>query len=128
MYRSRCWRHKGSRGERDLGNGANAAAAAGSSAARRARDRESLARPNRMSQQDDDDDGAPHPRETMAFFGHSTAEAALLAAYRSGRMPHGILIAGPKGIGKATLAFRLARFVLSHPDPAATDVRDAVSL
>jgi DNA polymerase-3 subunit delta' len=81
-----------------------------------------------MSQQDDDDDGAPHPRETMAFFGHSTAEAALLAAYRSGRMPHGILIAGPKGIGKATLAFRLARFVLSHPDPAATDVQDAISL
>jgi DNA polymerase-3 subunit delta' len=43
-------------------------------------------------------------------------------------MPHGILIAGPKGIGKATLAYRLARFVLSHPDPAATDVQDAVSL
>jgi DNA polymerase III subunit delta' len=81
-----------------------------------------------MSQQDDDDDGAPHARETMALFGHSAAEAALLAAYRSGRMPHGILICGPKGIGKATLAYRLARFVLSHPDPAAADVQDAVSL
>ena len=81
-----------------------------------------------MSEQDDDDDEAPHPRETVALFGHTTAEAALLGAYRSGRMPHGILIAGPKGIGKATLAYRLARFILSHPDSSATDVQDAVSL
>ncbi len=81
-----------------------------------------------MAQQDDDTDEAPHPRETTQLFGHAAAEAALLAAYRSGRMPHGILIAGPKGIGKATLAYRLARFVLSQPDPAAKDVRDATSL
>ena len=47
-----------------------------------------------MSQQDDDDvDEAPHPREATALFGHRAAEAALLAAYRAGRMPHGILIA-----------------------------------
>ena len=82
-----------------------------------------------MSQQDDDDtDEAPHPRETTVLFGHATAQAALLAAYRAGRMPHGILIAGPKGIGKATLAYRIARFVLSHPDSSARNVQDAVSL
>lgn len=81
-----------------------------------------------MSPQDDDSDDLPHPRETTALFGHAAAEAALLAAYRSGRMPHGILIAGPKGIGKATLAYRLARFVLSYPDPAAAELQDAVSL
>ena len=81
-----------------------------------------------MSEQDDDTDEAPHPRATAVLFGHAAAEAALLAAYRSGRMPHGILIAGPKGIGKATLAYRIARFVLSHPDPGAKDVQDAVSL
>lgn len=81
-----------------------------------------------MSEQDDDDDEASHPRETMALFGHAAAEAALLGAYRSGRMPHGILIAGPRGIGKATLAYRLARFVLSHPDPTASQVQDAVLL
>ena len=57
-----------------------------------------------------------------------TAEAALLAAYRSGRMPHAFLIAGPKGIGKATLAYRMARFVLAHPDPAAREVQAAASL
>jgi DNA polymerase III subunit delta' len=81
-----------------------------------------------MSQQDDDGDSTSHPRETTALFGHSAAEGALLAAYRSGRMPHGILIAGPKGIGKATLAYRFARFVLSHPDPTARDVQDATSI
>src|SRR5262249_60512296 len=82
-----------------------------------------------MSQQDEDDTGeAPHPRETAVLFGHAPAEAALLAAYRAGRMPHGILIAGPKGIGKATLAYRIARFVFSHPDPNEKDVQDAASL
>jgi DNA polymerase III subunit delta' len=82
-----------------------------------------------MAQQDDDDIGeAPHPRQTTVLFGHAAAEAALLAAYRSGRMPHGILITGPKGIGKATLAYRIARFILSHPDPGAGDVQAASSL
>src|SRR6516164_5875774 len=82
-----------------------------------------------MFQQDDDDaDEASHPRETAVLFGHAAAEAALLAAYRAGRMPHGILIAGPKGIGKATLAYRIARFVLSHPDSSARNVQHAVSL
>ncbi|HTE77419.1 MAG TPA: DNA polymerase III subunit delta' [Xanthobacteraceae bacterium] len=82
-----------------------------------------------MARQDDDDiDEAPHPRATAVLFGHAGAEAALLTAYRSGRMPHGILIAGPKGIGKATLAYRLARFVLAHPDPVAQDVQTAASL
>jgi DNA polymerase-3 subunit delta' len=82
-----------------------------------------------MSRQDDDDiDDTPHPRATTVLFGHAAAETAVLTAYRSRRMPHGVLIAGPKGIGKATLAYRIARFVLSHPDPAASDVQDASSL
>jgi DNA polymerase-3 subunit delta' len=80
----------------------------------------------------DDEDGeigeAPHPRGTTVLFGQSGAEAALLAAYRSGRVPHAFLIAGPAGIGKATLAYRMARFVLAHPDPSAPDVAAAPSL
>jgi DNA polymerase-3 subunit delta' len=71
---------------------------------------------------------APHPRATGPLFGHDAAEQALLAAYRGGRMPHAWLIAGPAGIGKATLAYRLARFVLAHPDPAAPGVQHAASL
>ena len=38
------------------------------------------------------------------------------------------LLIGRKGIGKATLAYRMARFVLAHPDPAAPGVRAATSL
>ncbi|XUM21152.1 DNA polymerase III subunit delta' [Bradyrhizobium oligotrophicum S58] len=69
-----------------------------------------------------------HPRETTALFGHREAEAALLSAYRSGRMAHAWLIGGPQGIGKATLAYRMARFVLAHRDPTTPEVRAADSL
>jgi DNA polymerase III subunit delta' len=70
----------------------------------------------------------PHPRETFALFGHAEAERALLDEYRSGRIAHAWLIGGPAGIGKATLAYRMARFVLAHPDPAAPSVQKATSL
>src|SRR5262249_32460122 len=69
-----------------------------------------------------------HPRETTVLFGHGEAEQALLEAYRSGRVPHAWLIGGPSGIGKATLAYRMARFVLANPDPKAPVVRKATSL
>ena len=69
-----------------------------------------------------------YPRATSALFGHAVAEAAFLGAYRSGRVPHAFLIVGPKGIGKATLAYRIARFVLAHPDPSASAVQNATSL
>ncbi len=69
-----------------------------------------------------------HPRATADLFGHAGAEAAFLAAYRGARVPHAFLIVGPKGIGKATLAYRIARFVLAHPDPATTVVQKAKSL
>src|SRR5918912_1048242 len=64
----------------------------------------------------------PHPRVSAHLYGHAQAEQMLLAAYRSGRMPHAVLLTGPEGIGKATLAYRLVRFVLRWPDPAAPDV------
>ena len=70
----------------------------------------------------------PHPRETNRLFGHREAEAALLAAYRSGRIAHAWLIGGPQGIGKATLAYRMARFVLTHGQPLAPSVQSAESL
>src|SRR3984957_17447384 len=80
------------------------------------------------SEDDEPDGAAPHPRATTELFGHAAAEAALLAAYRSGRVPHAFLIAGPQGIGKATLAYRMARFVLAHPDPSVREVAAAKSL
>ncbi len=54
----------------------------------------------------------PFPRRTNTLIGHSTAEEALASAWDSDQMPHAWLINGPEGIGKATLAYRFARFVL----------------
>lgn len=53
------------------------------------------------------------PRKNAALIGHAPAEQRLLTAYESGRLPHAWLFHGPRGIGKATLAFRFARFVLN---------------
>lgn len=75
-----------------------------------------------------EDDAFPHPRRVNEFFGHHAAEAALLDAYRSGRIAHAWLIGGPPGIGKATLAYRMARFVLANPDPGSPAVQQADSL
>ena len=74
------------------------------------------------------DTAVPHPRETLTLHGHVEAEHAFLDAYRGGRMPHAWLIGGPRGIGKATLAYRMARFVFAHPDPASPAVQNAESL
>ncbi|PWW03833.1 DNA polymerase III delta prime subunit [Hoeflea marina] len=70
-------------------------------------------------------DGAVAPAENTRLFGHGAAEQFLADAYRSGRMHHALLIEGPEGIGKATLAFRFANHVLSHPDPASAPARMA---
>jgi len=78
--------------------------------------------------EDDDFDEAPHPRATPRLFGHAAAEQTMLAAYHTGRVPHAFLLSGPRGIGKATLAYRMARFVLAHPDPAVPAVQTATSL
>jgi DNA polymerase-3 subunit delta' len=69
-----------------------------------------------------------HPRETSELFGHREAETALLAAYRSGKIPHAWLIGGAQGIGKATLAYRMARFVLTHRNAQLPAVQRAQSL
>jgi len=61
------------------------------------------------------DDEPNGPWATSRLIGHARAERDLLAAYQSGRLPHAWLIAGPRGIGKATLAYRFARFLLAQP-------------
>jgi DNA polymerase III subunit delta' len=72
--------------------------------------------------------GAPHPRHATALIGHKGAEQELLSAYREGRLAHAWLIGGREGIGKATLAWRFARFILANPDPSAPAVREARDL
>lgn len=60
-------------------------------------------------------EGAPHPRDTVTLTGQDAAEAAFLDAHASGRLHHGWLLTGPRGVGKATLAWRIARFLLAEP-------------
>ncbi|QGZ95132.1 DNA polymerase III subunit delta' [Terricaulis silvestris] len=55
---------------------------------------------------------APHPRETFSFVGHDAEEQALRDALHGARMHHAWLLAGAKGLGKATLAYRFARIAL----------------
>ncbi|MCF2905516.1 DNA polymerase III subunit delta' [Octadecabacter sp. CECT 8868] len=67
-------------------------------------------------------EGAPHPSQTEQLFGQSHAETDFLDAFNSGRMHSGWMITGPRGVGKATLAWRMAAFLLSQPLVAADDM------
>lgn len=56
-----------------------------------------------------------HPRRAVGLTGHGAAEARLLQAHQSGKLHHAWLISGPRGIGKATLAYRFAKFLFRVP-------------
>ena len=56
----------------------------------------------------------PPPRENPELVGQEAAARILVDAWTSGRLPHAWLLTGPRGIGKATLAYRFARFVLAN--------------
>ncbi len=83
-----------------------------------------------MSAADDADGLWPLPRANPNLVGQEQAEAHLAAVYKAGRPAHAWLFSGPKGIGKATLAFRLVRWLFCHgaservggPSAAAADL------
>ncbi len=58
------------------------------------------------------------PRANPDLVGHDQAAATLEAAARAGRLHHAWLIAGPPGVGKETLAYRVARWLLAGMPPA----------
>jgi DNA polymerase-3 subunit delta' len=62
-------------------------------------------------------DGVPAPREHGHFVGHAATERSVLEALASGTLHHALILGGPQGIGKATFAYRLARFLLAGGDP-----------
>lgn len=61
-------------------------------------------------------EGLPEPRAARECFGHEAVEDDLLHRLESGRFPHALIFAGLEGIGKATMAFRLARWLLKKDD------------
>ena len=66
--------------------------------------------------QSDQQEGTLHPRETKSLYGHKTQEQRFLSAYNNNNLHHAWLLTGPKGIGKATLAWRIAKFLFAHQD------------
>lgn len=69
-------------------------------------------------------DGLPQPFEHGFFQGHSAQEEFFLTQLNSGRVHHAWLLSGPKGIGKATFVFRIARALLQQNFDAASNIRD----
>jgi DNA polymerase-3 subunit delta' len=59
----------------------------------------------------------PEPRANPDLLGHEAAERVWSQARASGRLHHAWLITGTQGIGKATLAYRMARGLLANDDP-----------
>ena len=72
--------------------------------------------PRRASETEEPDRvaGYAHPRATYNLIGQDAALARAARAIRAGRPPQAWLITGPPGIGKATLAYRIARYVLRY--------------
>lgn len=68
------------------------------------------------------------PRENPNLFGHEVAEQKFVADFEAGKLHHAYLITGPKGIGKATFAYRMARYVLAHGALKAQAVEQGPSL
>lgn len=60
-------------------------------------------------------ENVPEPAASDFVTGHEGIAAFLAQAYHDGRMHHALLLEGPQGIGKATLAFHLATHILNHP-------------
>lgn len=63
------------------------------------------------------DDLALHPRYTTDIYGHAEAERLLLADFNRDKLPGAYLFCGPKGIGKASMAYRFSRFLFATPPP-----------
>ncbi|MBC9248188.1 DNA polymerase III subunit delta' [Paracoccus sp. 11-3] len=57
--------------------------------------------------------GAPHPRHTARVIGQDHAISEFVDAARGGRLHHAWMLTGPRGVGKATLAWAIARWMLS---------------
>lgn len=60
-----------------------------------------------------EDVGLPLPRFATSVIGHDDVEKNLLDAINAGKIPHAMIFSGLQGIGKSTMALRLAKFLLT---------------
>lgn len=74
----------------------------------------------------EDEQGLKDPKLNAQCFGFDEQEQQLLQNFNVGQMPHGIILSGPKGIGKSTFAYRLARFLLVHGGAQTDPNQDAL--
>ena len=75
-----------------------------------------MAKRSSASETNDSDriEGFAHPRERFELLGQDAALGRAARALRAGRPPSAWLITGAPGTGKATLAYRIARYLLAH--------------
>src|SRR5262245_52627833 len=75
-----------------------------------------MAKRSAASEPNDSDriEGFSHPRERFDLLGQDAALGRAARALRAGRPPSAWLITGAPGIGKATLAYRIARYLLAY--------------
>jgi len=59
--------------------------------------------------------GVPHPHSAPSVIGHDSQADAFLGAFAQGKMHHAWMLTGPEGVGKATFAYEVARFLLATP-------------
>ncbi|QNL18721.1 DNA polymerase III subunit delta' [Hyphobacterium sp. CCMP332] len=64
--------------------------------------------------------GCAPPREIEHLFGHDTAMAQFDTAQQYGRLHHAWMITGPKGVGKASFAYKAAMSLLAGSSDAAS--------
>ena len=57
--------------------------------------------------------GAPHPMLANEIIGHSSQKLSFLSSFASNRLPQCWLLAGDMGIGKASFAWLIAKFLLT---------------
>lgn len=60
-----------------------------------------------------------HPRETTRLYGHEAPLAKLTELHAKDKLPQGLILAGPRGTGKATLAYHFIRQLLAGENEAA---------
>lgn len=70
-----------------------------------------------MDLEPDCEAGCAPPREIEALFGHEAALAQFEASRKSGRLHHAWMITGPKGVGKASFAYKAAMSLLASSSP-----------